>query len=489
MNFIIGKNEDDEFKKLTPHWIRMTRFLELEDGLRSRHGKYPWLWCLLTVHQEFDSRLAKAASLKPLTDQFELYPLKTIQRVALFRQDVKTQDLTHAFLAFLASRQESYRLCWYFIQRSLQAQFKSLEEPTEIHSSGGWNDYEAGYSFKGENFDDSPALTSQDKALAEQVRNFAIKFQEDYANIRNRKITASEPIADKLQDIFHQAKKSWPKEIDDIWKFLGDIMELEPSDTKYHQRKYENAFALTALLEANFCMFARMDTGTQAITTWPEAFQRLKLSAEERSSKWGAIYQEIETLRGTIEEQRQIITCLEYRHILEHLPPDRVPGKGGPKWMNLWEEVVNQELDLQLLGNFGPRALTPLFEKKVKDLTRARLQAITNEINRQITVAQANGRLPAKPMNIAQEINAAPNNIYGGVKVPYKEWPGYRRGEDMYSDLSEMIHGYGKKYEFQATNWPKLERHILEWLKPSSAAARDGEEIIWEDERLEKKIR
>ncbi|KAK7213347.1 hypothetical protein V2G26_020525 [Clonostachys chloroleuca] len=136
MNFIIGKNEDDEFKKLTPHWIRMTRFLELEDGLRSRHGKYPWLWCLLTVHQEFDSRLAIATSLKPLTDQFELYPLKTIQRVALFRQDVKTQDLTHAFLAFLASRQESYRLCWYFIQRSLQAQFKSLEEPTEIHSSG-----------------------------------------------------------------------------------------------------------------------------------------------------------------------------------------------------------------------------------------------------------------------------------------------------------------------------------------------------------------
>ncbi|CAH0044102.1 unnamed protein product [Clonostachys solani] len=489
MNFIIGKNEEDEFDKLTPQWIRMTRLLELEDGLKSRHGKYPWLWCLLTVHREFDTRLAKAASLKPVTDQFELYPLKTIQRVSAFRHDAKTQDLTHAFLAFLASKQESYRLCWYYIQRNLQAQLKSLEEPTEDHSSGGWNAYAAGYSFKGEKFDDSAALSSEDSALAEQVRNFAIKFQEDYANIRNRKITASKPIARKLQDIFQEAKKSWPEEIDDIWKFLSDIMELEPSETKHHQWRYENAFPLTALLEANFCMFARMDTGTQAIFSWPEAYQRLKLSAEERASKWGAIYQEIETLRGTIEEQRQIITCLEYRHILEHLPPDRVPGKGGPKWMNLWEEVVNQELDLQFLGDFGPRALTPLFEKKVKDLSNARRQAIAKEINRQITVAQANGLLPAKPASIAQSVNVDHTNIHGGVKIPYKEWPGYRRGEDMYSDLSEMIHGYGKKYEFQATNWPKLERHILEWLKPSSATAGEGKEIVWEDERQEKKIR
>uniref|UniRef100_A0A8H7K8Q9 Uncharacterized protein n=1 Tax=Bionectria ochroleuca TaxID=29856 RepID=A0A8H7K8Q9_BIOOC len=300
MNFITGRNEDDEFKKVTPHWIRMTRFLELEDGLKSCptgggwdcHKKYPWLWCLLTVHQEFDSILAKGASLKPIIDQFELYPLKTIQRAAVFRQDVKTQDLTHAFLAFLASKEESYRLCWYFIQKNLRAQFKRSEEPTENHSSRGWNEYEAGYGFKGENFDDSAALSSEDNALAEQVRNFAINFQENYASIRNRKITASEPIAGKLQDIFRQAKKTWPKEVDDIWKFLGDIMELEPSNTNHHQGRYESAFPLTALLEANFCVFARVDTGTQAIpswqiTSWVEAFKKLKLSAEERASKWG----------------------------------------------------------------------------------------------------------------------------------------------------------------------------------------------------------
>ncbi|CAG9993553.1 unnamed protein product [Clonostachys byssicola] len=486
MNFITERNEDNEFKKVTPHWIRMTRFLELEDGLKSNHKKHPWLWCLLTVHQEFDSILTKAASLKPIIDQFELYPLKTIQRAAVFRQDVKTQDLTHAFLAFLASKEESYRLCWYFIQKNFRAHLKRSEEPTENHSSEVWNEYEAGHSFKGENFDDSAALSSEDSALAEQVRNFAMNFQESYANIRDRKKTASKPIAEKLQDIFRQAKKYWPTEVEYIWNFLCDVMKLEPSESNHHQRRYEGAFPLTTLLEANFCLFARADPGAPAIpswqvTSWAEAFKKLKLSAEERASKWGAIYQEIETLRGTIEEQRQIITCLEYRHILEHLPPDRVPGKGGPKWMNLWEEVVNQELDLQLQGDFGPRALTPLFEKKVKDLSKARCQAVTNEINRQIGLAQA-------PTNIAQEINARSKKPKGEDKIPYKEWPGYRRGEDMYSDLSEMIHGYGKKYEFQATNWPKLERHILEWLKPSSAAAREGKEIIWEDERLEKKI-
>ena len=121
--------------------------------------------------------------------------------------------------------------------------------------------------------------------------------------------------------------------------------------------------------------------------------------------------------------------------------------------MDLWEEIVNEELDFQLLSDFGSRNLTLLFQSKVKDLSRARRTAVQNEITNQMrnTTIQ-----PMRPKNSAMNINNDPVNISNNVKIPYDEWPGYRRGQDMYSDLSEAIHGSGKKYEFPANELAKV---------------------------------
>ncbi|KAH7361334.1 hypothetical protein BKA66DRAFT_573494 [Pyrenochaeta sp. MPI-SDFR-AT-0127] len=470
-------------KRFTTTWVRMTRFLALDNGLRTLQGQNHWLWSFFTPDLSNEAPSARAKVFQAAKDQFELYPFKTIEKLEQFRADILTQEATNMFLVFLSSQSDSYRSCWYWVQKRLQDHLTGLD-PLQTNADPEGHNYE----IKQDSFV-SDGEPEEHTSLVQQVRDFVIGYQAEFAEVKNTNMTTSGPHERALVNIFLEAAELWPAEVISILSRFSTIAGHAYSS--HNSFEGVKGYPLYILFADNLDIFALLITGE---ATRYNALSKLRLIAQQKMQQWGVVYQEIENLRSTIEEQRQVITCLEYRHLLEHLPPDRIRGRNsGPRWMLLWDEIVNDELDLQLVGDFGPRHLTPLFQVKVMDLSAARRALVQTEIANQhaaaIQATAAAGILATvtRPSRIAKRVNSDPANIALGNCIPYREWPGYARGRDLFSELSETIHGYGKKYEFQATNWSKSEQHILAWLKPTKFRP-DERDVAWAEDRAEKKI-
>ncbi len=227
--------------------------------------------------------------------------------------------------------------------------------------------------------------------------------------------------------------------------------------------------------------FSKIVTNHERVKNLTTAFLLLKQMADERTEQWRIVYEELDKLRAANERQHHLLTCLEYRHILEHLPPARLTGDATARWQKLWEEIVNKELDLLFQGNPGPRTLTSLFKDKVDKLSGPKKQAVQTEITRQLAVPQV-------VENIALNINNQPQRV-AQDRILYKEWPGYRRGHDLYAELSHSIHNYGDRYKICRTNWPQMDLQMLQWLQPTSLlGVRDDEDVDWTTERRARSI-
>ncbi|KAF2675847.1 hypothetical protein K458DRAFT_492813 [Lentithecium fluviatile CBS 122367] len=71
-------------------------------------------------------------------------------------------------------------------------------------------------------------------------------------------------------------------------------------------------------LQFNVSAFAKMLTGKKP-TGYADAIQSLRRVSGERR-QWKFLFDELERLRAEIAYHKQIIACLEYRHVLESLP-------------------------------------------------------------------------------------------------------------------------------------------------------------------------
>lgn len=174
-------------------------------------------------------------------------------------------------------------------------------------------------------------------------------------------------------------------------------------------------------------------------------FQELRKYGAAKWEQFVPLYRKIQELNDTVESQKQMITALAYRHLIEHLPDQEyykstVSEKKGDKlnekdyWKLMWEDMVLQELSLMVKGDFAPRDLTTLFDYSFKLWRRDNKTATS---------------VP---------------------REKFKEWPNYRRGEAFYGELSNNIHLYqGKQettYDIHDSNWSRTDRTILFSLRP-----------------------
>ena len=201
-------------------------------------------------------------------------------------------------------------------------------------------------------------------------------------------------------------------------------------------------------------------------------FKELRKYGATNWEQFVPLYRKIQGLNDTVESQKQMITALAYRHLLEHLPDQAhykstVPEKKRDKlnekdyWKFLWGDMVLQELSHMMHGDFAQRDLTTLFEHSFKFWRKDH----------------------KNDTSIPEE--------------KYKQWPNYQRGEALYGELSNNIHLYqGNQettYDIHDSNWSQTDRTILHSLRPKtwpSTSAGDDPElpstVNWSAERKER---
>ena len=124
----------------------------------------------------------------------------------------------------------------------------------------------------------------------------------------------------------------------------------------------------------NTCRFVEVKTGRKGVK-YREAGRILREISFVKNEQSKILYEAIEKQRTEIALQQQIVTCLEYRHVLECLPQKRFPAmvklpgtdSGTGAWQKMWRLAVEDELDRMIEGyinSTGP-ALPPPSTKKV----------------------------------------------------------------------------------------------------------------------------
>lgn len=103
--------------------------------------------------------------------------------------------------------------------------------------------------------------------------------------------------------------------------------------------------------QSNICLFVEARTGRKGLQ-YREAIQMLREMSFSRNEQSKILYEAIEKQRTEIALQQQMITCLEYRFALEHLPQmDTSEMKTMSKpsatsaWQRMWTLAVEGELE------------------------------------------------------------------------------------------------------------------------------------------------
>ena len=235
-----------------------------------------------------------------------------------------------------------------------------------------------------------------------------------------------------------------------------------------------------------------------------DAIQTLREITKQRSQQYKHLYDEIKTMRAEIALHKQIITCLEYRHVLESLPnKDALISKlslnsadlkdASPTWKHTWRLAVETELAAMLQDVINTRVAAssgaptatsapPPTGPAPSPSPAAGPAASTPPPPRLTTLLRQEFDLwvhrHPKPM-AAMVASGAPNVS----NIDYSDWRSYQRGRQLYGELSTNIHTYGKTYDVNDGSWLKTDALILHWLKPK-VSKDDGEVtgVTWDDE-------
>ena len=125
------------------------------------------------------------------------------------------------------------------------------------------------------------------------------------------------------------------------------------------------------VFQSNLATFTEMMTGRHIPCDTPidNAFLLLANNGAARDQHLQPILEEIRRLRDTVETQRQIITSLGYRRLIEHLPNklhyDRSLSLKSHEqnstryWCEVWRGLVVQELNNMINNPPGTPTISP----------------------------------------------------------------------------------------------------------------------------------
>ncbi|KAI1740202.1 hypothetical protein F4680DRAFT_448397 [Xylaria scruposa] len=419
-------------------WYDAIEFLDSdEDVVQTKYKKKAeWLWEFLPTPERATKSPRITSRFPASRKMFMDDPSLTVEQLRSFGKDFRIQQWTMQVLTEENSPfAPGFRHIFVKLMVVKTFQFHILMEESPIEPSI------------------CPTPNDADLLAKATINTQMQLYQEDHAAQKIPTRCKGKLIENPLQLVLQDVGIRWSL------GYLSSLINRFICIVKGH--KYHNAYRTFA---ENVGEFVELVTGqadgvstTSDPTVQVQSFlKQLHKYGVVRSKLLDPLYIEIGDLSATIEKQRQVITALAYRHLMEHLP-DRdyydnlVPNSKKSKklresdyWKKLWEDMVKQELQHMLGNDYGSRDLTSLFEY---------------------------------PFNEWRKENKAETEIPREI---YTKWPTYIRGETLYDELSNNIHRYKNKgdgksaFEVYDTNWSITDRTILNALQPKHSLSEIG---------------
>lgn len=171
-------------------------------------------------------------------------------------------------------------------------------------------------------------------------------------------------------------------------------------------------------------------------------------------------------------EQREVITGLVFRHLVEHLPPNPYKNKTNAtdRWLAFWEDAVRTEY-----VRSEDHPLKGLVKEKVFPLLSDPL-------------VESSSKQPFTRNSTGQSVDR--DFVKGTIDEVGEKAQMYRLGKELFGIMSKNVHAYttnGKEgYKIGSDHWGKGVRDILERLVPVEYDRDDdnNDVVNWERERL-----
>lgn len=177
--------------------------------------------------------------------------------------------------------------------------------------------------------------------------------------------------------------------------------------------------------------------------------------------------------REEIDRQREVISALMFRHLLEHLPGEEYKDlKLTEAWIEFWKDsmrklgVVDKDEQDESPEDDG---IEFGFDPAEEDDQNTRSKSTSS--SRDASTQDSSGTDDEKEKPALEAI--AQSRMKASA---------FQRGKFLYGELSTVIHEYqGGKYKVDKTNWGPIGREILEAMIPLHFD-KDGQ-VDWDKER------
>lgn len=110
-------------------WFDIVGFITASnDVLRTRHGRYPWLWDFMPASSGDQSVGKRPTNFENARNQFDLHPGIFIERLEAFAKDLSIQNMSHAMINYVSDEENDFKRleCWYRLQSHIS---KLMEDP------------------------------------------------------------------------------------------------------------------------------------------------------------------------------------------------------------------------------------------------------------------------------------------------------------------------------------------------------------------------
>ncbi|KAH7323278.1 hypothetical protein B0I35DRAFT_510443 [Stachybotrys elegans] len=432
--------------KLWAAWLEVADLTHnSKDEVKAKCTEFPWLKNLLPPQKS-------SIELGAVRLAFDDNPMDFIDILRSFASALNAQERQ---VYMLNKYQDAFVFVCTEIRREHRLAQLSPEQPLEQWTQA-WRLNTAMAS------EDKVRKTEHGTAMKSAIKRLHA-YQQEYAPLLKNSDFASNSI---LETAFGNAKAHYESTLD---------MKMEFSNiVDWGFRNIKPTPKLLVGFHENIRYFTELVAGLtmeKQLLSLELCLDNLKQSAATRIRSLEPIYKEIQILRDTVERQNQIITSLQYRRYMEHipnkahysnnskLPPKEQSDSSTRYWKEVWIDLVELELSKMLSPSSvttSPRPLTSLFQSEFDYWKR-----------------KQKGPLP----------KSVPQSVYMG-------WTSYRRGVMLYGEVSGNIHQYigtsQSLYDIKESNWSNSERSLLAALKPSCFQTVDGvKDVDWTKERIQ----
>jgi hypothetical protein len=242
------------------------------------------------------------------------------------------------------------------------------------------------------------------------------------------------------------------------------------------------------VFQANLQNFVSLVASKKGSLSVDENLQTLQAVNESRMRYVGMMQQTIQKLNRTVSEQQQVITALKFRYLLENLPGpaythiDTLSGR----WRAFWRDITTYYRERETGAKTAVAESLAAAESEAPAEGVASAEGETaggeDETAEREDATTAEGTAATEGATANEDNHPSTNPGLDKLFGRRFESKIEAKGQEVYSDLSEIIHRYkGNTYKFDDMLFGPVTADILRALAPN---LKKSGEVEWDKEPL-----